>query len=104
LVAVLMGSAYSDGMSTADNTDRAFDPGPCPQCGQRNYRVNWIDVPTTEDLVAGPPYPAIPGTVTCLNPDCPSNRLEFPNELARRAARGLGASTHKPTADDPAPS
>jgi hypothetical protein len=30
--------------------------------------------------------------------------LEFPNELARRAARGLGASTHKPPADDPAPS
>jgi hypothetical protein len=30
--------------------------------------------------------------------------LEFPNELARRAARGLGASTHRPTADDPAPS
>ena len=41
-----------------------FDPGPCPKCGQRDYRINWLDVSD------GPFYEAIPGTVECLNPGC----------------------------------
>jgi hypothetical protein len=47
-----------------------FDPGPCPNCEQRNYRINWLGTGTGDD-----PYAAIPGTVTCLNPECPG-RIE----------------------------
>lgn len=51
-------------------SDADFDPGPCPRCGQRNYRINWVGVGTEDD-----PYAQVPGTVTCLNPQCPG-RIE----------------------------
>lgn len=44
--------------------NRSFDPGPCPNCGQRNYRINWLDVGM------GPYVDCIPGSVECLNPEC----------------------------------
>jgi hypothetical protein len=82
-----MGAAYSDGMSTADNTPRKGD------YKRARGAVEWVIDKRPEEVIRE-------------MRDNADERppLEYPNELARRAARGLGASTHKPPADDPAPS
>lgn len=53
-----------EGLIPSSADDEPFDPGPCPHCGERNYEVNWVDVGYDG-------REKIPGTVTCLNPQCP---------------------------------
>jgi hypothetical protein len=94
-----MGAAYSDGMSTADNLTCNVCGDPIPQHGPcRNP-----DCTVFEEAARGVAL-GIKAIALGMFDDEDPDRLEYPNELARRAARGLGASTHKPPADDPAPS
>lgn len=57
-----------------DEEREAFDPGPCPHCGATGI-VDWIEVPTAAD---SPPYPTIPGTITCSRgADCPGVQIDM---------------------------
>jgi hypothetical protein len=69
----------SNGSYTA--AERAdFDPGPCPRCGERNSRVDWVSISSSLDPFA---ITWMPSTIECLNPACPSRAHHGP-ELCER--------------------
>lgn len=72
-------SDHHGSYTAAERAD--FDPGPCPRCGERNSRVNWVQV----TISVLQPYDDtwMPGTVECLNPAC-SSRARYGPELCER--------------------
>lgn len=49
------------------NDMKPYDPGPCPHCGEKNYRVDMIDVSLSAAFTK-----TIPGLARCQNYACPA--------------------------------